>query len=530
MGKGLDVGALRGAGLGYDSGVRTRRWLSMLWIVIFAGSSVAADDKFFKVFERGGDMRTLTAEFADVNGDGRTDLLQVVSAGIPPNQVRSVRVYLQTDTGGLPTEPSHEIPLSVESAVYDIADVGPDPGHELLLLRPDEVAVLSLAGTGGTRSVISLNGLPSVAAEADERGLDRLRMVYRRKGKTPWIRVPTFKGLLVLDNNRQKIGLLDTAGRANFYVPQEPGLGFVESDIQMYYDAPHISTGDIDGDGREDMLAATRHEIRTFLQKPDGSFARKPTQKLPLGLITPEDHIRGSGGIVVEGEDLNDDSQMDLLITKISGGLSNSRTETRIYLNREGSWDLQKPDQMYAADSTVGLDRLVDLDSDGRPELVREQLRFSVFEFVEALLTRSLDTTFYIHAPAGKGVFSAEPVQEVAVEIPLSFDTFRPSGFIASLDLDLNGDGYRDLLLSQEGDGIDVYLGRPGFGYGRRDARQAMDSRGQVKLGDWNSDGLPDLLLFDPQNPESTLRLVVNQGTLAPTEKKPRRIRPGQHF
>lgn len=502
----------------------------MVWIVAFAGSSVQADDRFFQVFERGGDIRTLSAEFAEVNGDGRTDLLQIVSAGIPPNEVRSVRVYLQTDTGGLPAEPSHEISLPVDSAAYDIADVGPEPGDELLLLRADEVTVLSLAGTGGPPSAISLNGLPSLGAEADERGLDRLRMVYPRKGKTPWIRVPTFKGLLVLDDTRQTIGLLDTGGRANFYVPQEPGLGFAESDFQMYYDAPHVSTGDIDGDGREDMLAATRHEIRTFLQKPDGSFARKPNQKSALGLITPLDHIRGSGGIVVEGEDLNDDARMDLVVTKLSGGLSNSRIETRIYLNREGHWNLQEPDRIYASDNTLGIDRLIDLDSDGRPELVREQLEFSLFEFVEALLTRSLDSTFYIHAPAKEGVFSADPVQEVAVEIPLSFDTFRPAGFIASLDADLNGDGYLDLLLSEDGDRIDVHLGRPGFRYEHRDARQAMDSRGQLKLGDWNSDGLPDLLLFDPQNPESTLRLVVNRGTLVPADVKPRRIRPGRHF
>ena len=507
-----------------------RGLLSLLWLLTFEVSSASADDEPFQVFARGGDMRTLAADFAELNGDGRTDLLQIVSDGIPPDEIRSIRVYLQDDSGALPKEPSFERVLPANSAAYDIADIRPTPGEELLLLQLDQLAILSLAKADQPILAIDLEGTPSVGTRGDERGMDRLRMVYPRKGKPGWIRIPTFKGLLVLNSTGDTAGLLNSGGRANFYVPQKPGLGFIESDIQIFYDAPHVSTGDINGDGREDLLSATRHEVLAFHQKPDSTFASDPNQKLPLRLITPEDHIRGSGGIVVEGEDVNGDALMDLLVTKLSGGFSNSRTETRIHLNREGTWDLQEPDRSYASESTVGLDRLIDLDSDGRPELVREQIEFSLLELVEALLTQSLDTTISIHSPAEKGVFSSEPIRELDVEIPLSFDTFRPAGFIPTLDTDLNNDGFRDLLLSEEGDRIDVYLGRPDFKFNQRDAQQSMDSRGQLRLGDWNSDGLTDLLIFDPQNPASKLRLVVNQGTLTITDQKKRRIRPGDRY
>ena len=95
----------------------------------------------------------------------------------------------------------------------------------------------------------------------------------------------------------------------------------------------------------------------------------------------------------------------------------------------------------------------------------------------------------------------------------MNFDSLRPAGFLPNIRADLNGDGYRDLIRSGRGDEISLYAGGPKNDFKRRTARQKMDTRGEMTFGDWNGDGLTDLLLYDPKTAGVPLRLLINQAT-----------------
>lgn len=202
-----------------SSRVRVRgvaRLLPVCLLCCFAAwlpvSPVAAAEAIFDVISFPNPGRSIAARIADFNGDGRADLMVVAVEGMPPNEERQVRVFLQGEDGSLRAS-------------------------------------------------------------------------------------------------------LDVGRRSNYYVIPRAGLISAESDIRLFIDVPKVAVGDVDGDGRVDIVSSTRHDIRVFLRRADDSFASAPDRSIPLGLVTRRDHICGTGSVSSEFRDFNADGVLDLLMS-----------------------------------------------------------------------------------------------------------------------------------------------------------------------------------------------------------------------
>ena len=478
-------------------------------------SNAAANDDLFEITELSTDGRVVRADFADFDGDGRKDLLIATLSGIPPAEARTLHVYLRNQDGNFPAAATHAIPIPPHSVVYDIADVMDVPGEELVLLRPDRVTFLSLADGAGRQQEIPIDGPTTVGPAVDERGFDRMRLVYDQFAAEPWLVVPQFGRATAVNRDGEPRAVLDIGGRANYFVTRDSGLLSVETDIQVYYDAPKIVAGDIDGDGRADIAAITRHEIRVFLQNADGGFDTAPSYALPIGLISKEDHARGGGSIVTRARDLDNDQRLDLMISHSEGTFTNAVTKTCVYHNRTGRWDLSEPEECFQSKGAFSSDLLLDLDSDDALELVRVEVRFSVLEVVEFLLTRELDVMVSVHRLKDDGLFDMKPWSKRKISTEISFDTFRPKGFMPTSGIDLNADGRMDFVSSADGDGIEVYLGTEDGLFSKRRALQKLPSAGIIRFVDFDDDSLADFVLWDPQAFDSIVRIGRNTGALA---------------
>lgn len=496
-----------------------RRRLALLSLVVALlppASALAGDEDPFEVLTFDDPGRTVLAELVDLDGDGRRDLLQGIVRGIPPDERRILRVRLQGPDGRLPKEPTFDLPMPAGAAAYDLGDLRDTPGSELLILRAHDLLVLSLASRTAPTWVLPIEHATTVGAARDERGLERLPMVFHEFGPEPRMLVPLFGEMLVLAPDGRTVASLEVPARANFYVPPHPGFYFGESDIQLFFDAPRLSVGDIDGDGRADIAASNRHEIAVFLQTPEGSFPSKPSRTIALGLVSEKDHLRGSGGVTSEARDFDGDGRLDLLISNVAGSFTDAHTTTTAYLNQDGTWDRDKPVGVFHSAGAVAGDLLVDLDGDGRLELVRTEVPMSVLELVEFLITRAADVRLRIHRFVD-GRFEPEPEAQLKLDVPVSFDTFRTAGFLPSLNADVNGDGRRDLLLGGDGDRIEVRLGGQDPPFQHETASQRVNTAGELRVADLEGDGLDDLLIFTPQQPGVPLRLLHNRGRLPGT-------------
>jgi len=489
--------------------------LGLVFAVAVGAAAAAADDPF-AVLTIPGEGRTVAAEMVDLNGDGRTDLLQIVFSGVPPDDRRRIRVYFQTSANTLPTRPDFEIPLPAESGAYDLADVRSTPGQELILLRPDDVLILSLNGPRGEQWRLPVVAPGTACPAPDDRGIERLRLVWTGLAPEPLLLVPQLGSLALMSVDGALRAQLRVGARANYLVPAQPTLLFIESDVQLYFDTPRLSVADVDGDGALDIVAATRHEVRVFVQRADATFLSEPDRVYPLHVMSERNHIRGSGGVSVQARDVDGDGRADLLVSHLTGGLTDAHLATALYLNRDGSWDLEQPNARLESNAALGSDTLLDVDGDGRPELLRTSIPFSVLKLIQSLLTHSVSAKFSLHRLGKSNGFGDEPWVSKEVDLALNVDTFRPRGFLPAWHLDLNGDGQLDLLTSGDGDEINVFLGGERR-YAHRDARQKVDSEGLLRSGDLDGDHLPDIVLFDPMTPGASVRVLRNRGILPGT-------------
>ena len=485
----------------------------LLGALASAGNAALADDKVFEISEISSEGRVVSARFADLDGDGRKDLMIASLNGIPPEEQRSIRVHLQEPDGSYLSSPSHVVTIPNWSAVYDIADLKDTPGEELVLLRPDGITILSIADKELIEWSLPVAGPSTVAASDDERGFDSFKLVYDM-GSEPLILVPQIGLVSVLTANGTVMGQVDVGRRANYFVARSSSVISVESNLQLYLDTPKLSVGDVNGDARTDIVAATRHEIRVFLSRPDGRFENEPSYSYPLRLISPLDHSRGSGSVVTTARDVDNNGVLDLIITHVEGTFSDTVTTTYFYRNRDGRWDLANPDDQFVSDGTFSSDLLLDVNDDDVDELVRIQFKFSVLELVEILLTRKIDSVITVHRLLPDGRFDTKPSSRKKFSTGISFDTFRPNGFMPQTGIDINADGLMDVVTSANGKGIEVFLGTENEPFAGRTAMQKMSATGRIRFTDYDDDGLLDFVLYNTQSFDAPVKTGRNLGVL----------------
>lgn len=482
-------------------------------LLLLAGTARAEDPFDVRTFPVKG--RTVAAVLAELDGDGRTDLLAVNFRGVPPDERREIHVRFQRADGGFGLAADLVLPLPPDAAAWDVARLG-DDCDELLLLRRDRVTRLSLHGRSATWRDVSAGG-PTLAIAPDERGLDRFALVRDGLAGGPHLLIPGLGQLVVALPSGAIVARLEIGVRANYFIPRRPGPLIGENEIEAYVDLPRIELGDVDGDGLADVVTTQRHEIRVFRQRAGGELPSVPDRVVPLRRLSAADHVRGSGSVRSTVADLDGDGRVDLLLAHASEGLLHARSETTVHLNRGGTWNLAEPDQRFTTEGGFATDELVDLDGDGALELVSVRVPLSLLELAETFLTRSVDAHVAIRRRALPGPFAEEPSWERKFSIPFSFETFRPRGFVGNLDTDWNGDGLRDLLLSGDGEALEVYLGSEDHPFARRVARQELDTDGRIRAGDLDGDRLPDFVLYDPRRADVPILVGRNRGVLPGT-------------
>lgn len=478
-------------------------------VALLAAAPGAADDPFdiqlIEVAER-----AVQADLVDLDGDGHGDLLWTSVTGVPPEESRTLHVHYGDGSGSLPPSAdwSTEVPSGV--AAYDLANLDGRAGDELLWLRSDRLTRLSLHGRAQEFADLPVP-VATIAASQDERGLDRLALARPDLGAPMRLLVPGLGLAALLETSGQTVTTLDVGARANFFVPPRPGPIISESEIEIYFDHPRLSSGDVDGDGRTDLITSSRHELRVFLQREGGAFTSSPDRSIALRRVSETDHIRSSGSVRVAPYDFDGDGRVDLMLSTSSGSLFGGTTELTLHMNRDGSWNLDEPDQRFVLERGFSTHDVIDLDGDGRAELVSVHTPTSVLEIVEILVTRAIDAEVTIYRTDGERPFLEKPWQAWKLGVDFSFDTFRPKGFIATLEPDLDGDGHRDLLGSGDGKRLEVSLGDPKKGFRKVSASQEMDTGGRIRFGNLEGDARQDFVLYDPRRPGTPIRVGRNR-------------------
>ena len=205
---------------------------------------------------------------------------------------------------------------------------------------------------------------------------------------------------------------------------------------------------------------------------------------------------------VEELKDLNNDGITDMVIryTK-SSGVFDRVNDYEIYLgeNRQGKLSFPKEaSSVVRAEGTLTGLEFVDIDNDSKDEVLVAGFDIGLTQIIGALVSGSIDQDVHVFKMDSDGRFSDDSNVTKEVELNFSLSSGQAGSPVVKL-ADLNGDGFKELILSNDESSLKIYLGQAGEAPFARKAQehqlQLPIEGSMLKTEDLNGDGREDILI-----------------------------------
>ncbi len=494
---------------------------------------------------------------ADMNLDGRSDLVVVVAytevEEIDEDRVENM-VMVTTVIPALFDRREVRVYLALSDGGYESAgEPLPLPGSILHLeAGPASLGVIALTDEG--LSVLRYEAVSQGTPLRLEPVVDDPPLLARTGSFYPSLRL-----VHDLDGDGTADLLLPSLSGLAVYLGTESGLSPSPADrivLPGTTDAPPgrasrsypmPTVGDVDGDGLPDLMfdGAFDEEhpagFHILLGRGDGKFG--PLRKQPLDCHDALTDLRSaSAGAaarpwppgIAAVRDIDGDGRAEIVIVE-----SKPRGESF----RKGLKDVKRPiqqllfhrlteDRRVAAepyfelevvghrmggeedggnseeDSELELpvhtEQFVDLDGDGREDLITFTLDFSVFQALRILTTKKIGIgiDFHVYAQQPDGKFRKVPNLDLSEKLKLDLQKMGLRRF-AQFAGDFDGDGRQDFVHLGRGNKVTLHGGQPGCRYPKKpdlviELEAEPPSLELVRIEDFDGDGRSDLSITRP--------------------------------
>jgi len=506
-------------------------WLpSLLLFAVVALAPFAVARSEEAVFEvetlrvAGRPVEVTPAWFGGSRAGHHQGLIVAFIRGSPPDQVRGLALFAPGPSGRYAPDPTQILEIPGPVVAYDLVrDPGP-AGDRVALLAADQIRLVTPLATGANEA-IALD--PPAPLPAPTRELARLHFIDAWEGgSTLSAMVPTLQGGRIVHFDGSKGPFLSFPLLAD-YTMAGPGPPPQDELLVSSIGWPGLARADDDGDGRLDLFALSRFSVWIFRLGPTG-LPTTPTRRLTLRPFTAAEELRHKAtSLRLIARDLDGDGRADLVIHRTSGTLLRSHSVTAVYRNRGEGVRLEDPPWLLLDESdALSSADTIDLDGDGRAELLSSKIAFGIVQVARALAMRRVEIELRVFPLGGPVGTSPKPSWTGSLSLPLDFSEGRVSALLPTAEGDWNGDGRKDLLYGLARDEIAVHLGvagEGGPGFGPRVATQHAPAQGLSCVADLDGDGLDDLVVYDPLDEKGAVEVLWNQGVLPGTAPRLRR-------
>jgi hypothetical protein len=253
----------------------------------------------------------------------------------------------------------------------------------------------------------------------------------------------------------------------------------------------------------------TAEELLVWRQREDGSFDlfRQPS---PLTVDRGRMLDLSFGA---HAGDLDGDRRVDAVILAGDRRSEKPRTQVLVYTQRGGGRARRTtaaplfgpralPDQVLLVGGLSGSADLVDVDGNGRPDLVMGTVKFDAVDIMRSESSGTIDARYFVYLNR-EGRLSGQP--DLVLKVPLPTDQIRHVGrrLVARFFGDVTGNRVHDLLVRDREDRIRVLaVGRTRSGLAVREAplfETTIDDRADVLVHD-RRDGAPEVLVLDKKH------------------------------
>ncbi|RME75402.1 MAG: VCBS repeat-containing protein, partial [Planctomycetota bacterium] len=487
--------------------VSVRPVLSWLLVasVVGGGLSAHAAEIRFSIHDLRAPGQVWDVRPVDLDGDGARDLAAfVVRDGFSANPRRFLALFYQRD-GRFPLEPDQLVELPPQAVARAVADWEPQRrGAEIGWLTPDGIELWPRGpkGYGGERRVLvrdrgffdmsSGNQLPSFRdLVADVDGDGRLDVLFPRKREAAlWLAGE---------------GGVRLAGRMPVRFRQSYGNRAKQILLGRFLDVDarggRAVLVRVNRDRLLDVVTIRERRIACWLQKPGGRFGIDPDWEVKLDLLPLEGGKRDAlDRVEVEIVDVDHDGWADCVVYRNTGKVgvfSSLRTQLLYFPGGPRGWRTGRPKQIVNLNGVSIAPVLLDVDNDGRRDLVLSSLRTDLITNVKRALFKSVKVTYYVYR-FDRSRRSFEPSPGFRRDIDVDVERIEGGGTVplAYFWGDYDGDGIRDMLTLATDDEVTIYPGRMrggGFFSGERRLVYPEDEKTVLQLETSNSLWIEDL-------------------------------------
>jgi hypothetical protein len=435
-------------------------------------------------------------ESADLDGDGKLDLVATLVAGTAPHRTRAFAIFWNQG-GSFSSAPDLILPAPADLCTFDLAEVDGRPGAKLLSVTPTGLRALSFVNrvASGWTELVSQ---PSVFTRAPEGELPRLAVAQSLGASTGLaLLLPGPASLSVYQRQGQgwsRISTLEVDVEGGVETFDRPGHRAHQGGIPSFAVTtrfPEVHVVDVDGDGLMDLVLSRQAHVDIYRQTAYGHFPARPDAQQTFELA-PADKEPGDGSeLTLQLLDLDGDGRADALVTRqVMSGITSARTEVGLF---SGALTRLRPtpDQVITSDgASFGAVQILESPSGGKA-LVIPSVKFGILSIVRMLTSKSVKVRFGLY-PMTAGVtlapkrFSEAPTAERDLTFHLDLDGSRSTEAV-DMDGDYDGDGIRDLAFG-EGDGLTLYSGKAGGELFARTPMAHVPVRPQGRLRAWDLD------------------------------------------
>jgi hypothetical protein len=454
----------------------------------------------------------------DLDEDGYMEVL-VIHRTSDDGISRFLTIFWQDPAEGFSKDHRTMWNIPDQVGAIDVGDVKPDPGKELVFITEEGVyyAPITERKIGTLTEMMPVQSVVAIASDRHAPYYNFARD-YTGDGKDDIMVCGFYNTIIAIQNHnykfiKQKLNLKPYIEIFAFDIKelmQSPENPF----FRVTYSVPQVFSEDYNADGLIDLLVSFRSKVLIFTQDKNG-FPSEPVKEYKIELIEDNVTRRRQQPPNIEFGDLDQDGRVDLVAHQSTGRPGKMEARSVLFWGKSDNIEKGIPDQEFFTEiPAIAGAFILDVNGDGLEDLMIPTYDLNVWSGAMILVTGqiSVDWTYFIQSP--DHTFTETPSRVITTDLRFNVSKFRLESGIPNVVGDFNGDGIPDQALGEDENILGITLrdkqGKP------LPIRERIKVPVSIfnRVTDLNNDGLSDIVIFYFQQPETSgvLNILLNRG------------------